>query len=167
MLHCLIFSKWLHAYMIKTGFNTSTVLATALLDMYATCGEIYSGRFLFDRMSYRDVMCWTAMISVYVYASAGDLNHAYNLFVQMQNAKIKPNQGLKRDMILITALLDMYSKCGDLDKAEQVLAGAPDRYRCLWNAMMRAFAMGGQGKNGLKIFHQLKSAGVRPNDIHL
>ncbi|KAF3782313.1 Pentatricopeptide repeat-containing protein [Nymphaea thermarum] len=188
----LDFGKWLHAYMIKTGFNMSFVLVTALLDMYAKCGDIYSARFLFDRMSYKDVMCWTAMISGY--ARAGDLNRAYNLFVQMQNAKIKPNQvtlasmlslcantgaldigkwvhacidkhGLKDDIILTTALLDMYSKCGDLDKAEQVFAGAPDRDICMWNAMMSAFAMHGQGKNALKLFHQMEHAGVRPNDI--
>ncbi|KAF3782310.1 hypothetical protein EJ110_NYTH34662 [Nymphaea thermarum] len=66
MLHCLIFGKWLHAYMIKTGFNTSTVLVTALLDMYATCGEIYSGRFLFDlqRMPCRpNVVIWGALLA--------------------------------------------------------------------------------------------------------
>ena len=37
----------------------------ALVDMYAKCGLIDDARGVFDKMSMRDLVCWTAMITAY------------------------------------------------------------------------------------------------------
>ncbi|XP_058083531.1 pentatricopeptide repeat-containing protein At4g21065-like [Magnolia sinica] len=184
--------KWLHVYVIKNGFVMSIVLATALVDMYGKCGAVASARAVFDRMDGRDVMTWTAMISGYTKAQF--LDQAFDLFIQMKNAKIKPNevtmvnllslcveagaldlgkwihacidkQGIESDVVLATALIDMYAKCGDIDVAYGIFVTAPHRDVCMWNAMMGGLAMHGHGKEALELFSQMEIARIKPNDI--
>ncbi|KAI3755026.1 hypothetical protein L1987_54819 [Smallanthus sonchifolius] len=52
---------------------------TALIDMYAKCGNVESARKIFDELGVlRNVVSWNAMVSAYT--SVGDLNSARELF---------------------------------------------------------------------------------------
>nr|DAD19840.1 TPA_asm: hypothetical protein HUJ06_021303 [Nelumbo nucifera] len=184
--------KQLHAYILRNGFNMSVALTTALVDMYGKCGRISSARALFDAMDERDVMTWTAMISAY--AQTKCLNQALDLFILMRNAGIKPNevtmvnilplcgdagaldlgkwihayidkQGIHTDVVLMTALVDMYAKCGDIDAARWIFTKATNRDICMWNAMMSGFAMHGCGEKALELFLEMERRGIKPNDI--
>ncbi|KAA8546247.1 hypothetical protein F0562_003014 [Nyssa sinensis] len=54
--------KLVHCDVIRTGFNS---VEAALVDVYEKCGLIDDGQRGFDRMSKRDLVCWTAMITAY------------------------------------------------------------------------------------------------------
>ncbi|OVA02449.1 Pentatricopeptide repeat [Macleaya cordata] len=186
--------KQVHAYMIRNGFKMSFTLVTALVDMYGKCDEIKNARTVFDGTdkSERDVAMWTAMISGY--AEANFLDQAFELFIQMRNAGVKPNevtmvnlislcaeagaldlgksihayidkQGILSDVILTTTLVDMYAKCGDIDGARRVFSGAPSRDICMWNAMISGLAMHGFGEEAMDLFSELQKTGMKPNDI--
>jgi pentatricopeptide repeat protein len=170
----------------------SLALATALVDMYGKCGEIRSARAIFDSMKNKDVMTWTAMISAY--AQANCIDYAFQLFVQMRDNGLRPNeltmvsllslcavngaldmgkwfhayidkQGVEVDVILKTALIDMYAKCGDISGAQRLFSEAIDRDICLWNVMMAGYGMHGYGEKALKLFTEMETLGVKPNDI--
>ncbi|KAF8401851.1 hypothetical protein HHK36_012798 [Tetracentron sinense] len=184
--------KRLHNYILRNEFNISVALATALVDMYGKCGDIRGARALFDSMNNKDIMTWTVMISAY--AQANCLHQALDLFFQMRNGGMKPNEvtmvnllllcteagaldlgkwihayidkeGIQADVILTTALVDMYAKCGDIDGARSIFTGAMDRDICLWNAMMGGFAMHGYGEEALELFSEMERLGIKPNDI--
>ncbi|KAJ8623774.1 hypothetical protein MRB53_032304 [Persea americana] len=188
----LKFGKWLHGYMLRNGFELSFVLATALVDMYGKCGAIESARTVFDAMDERDVMSWTVLISGYT--MAGRFDQAFELFVQMRDAKIKPNkvtmvnllslcaetgaldhgkwvhsfidkEGIECDVVLATALVDMYAKCGDIDGSCGAFTRAPNKDVCIWNAMMGGLAMHGHAKEVLDLFSELERTRLQPNDV--
>nr|XP_010918777.1 pentatricopeptide repeat-containing protein At4g21065-like [Elaeis guineensis] len=184
--------KWLHAYMLRNGFKMSVVLATALVDMYCKCGDMRSARALFDSMNEKDILTWTAMISGYAWVK--HIEEAFDLFGQMKDADIKPNEvtmvnllslcaeagaldhgrwvhaciekeGIESDVVLATALVDMYAKCGDIDAAYMVFHGATNKDVCMWNAMLNGLAINGHGDEAIKLFSQLEKEGIKPNDV--
>ncbi|KAG5232671.1 pentatricopeptide repeat-containing protein [Salix suchowensis] len=184
--------KRLHAYILRNGFGMNLALATSLVDMYGKCGDIRSARAIFDSMKNKDVMTWTAMISAY--AQDNCIDHALQLFVQMRDCGVRPNeltmvsllslcaengaldmgkwfhayidkQGVEVDLILKTALIDMYAKCGDISVAQRLFSEAIDRDICTWNAMMTGYGMHGYGEKALKLLTEMETLGVKPNDI--
>lgn len=184
--------KWLHAYILRNGFEFSLAMANALVDMYGKCREIRSARTLFDGMKSKDVMIWNAVISAY--AQAHCIDKAFELFIHMKVSKVRPNevtmvgllslcteagalemgkwlhtyiekQGLEVDVILKTALVDMYAKCGDVNGAYRLFSEAIYRDICMWNAMMAGYGMHGCGEEALIFFVDMERSGVKPNGI--
>lgn len=56
---------WIHAYIIRRGFEFDISVSNALIDMYAKCGELGFACQLFDSMSEKNVISWNAMIAAY------------------------------------------------------------------------------------------------------
>ncbi|OMP03653.1 hypothetical protein COLO4_10288 [Corchorus olitorius] len=82
--------RWIHAYVDTNGMELDRILGTALVDMYAKCGCIEMARSVFDKMPYKDVYAYTALIS-------GLANHdqsakAIELFSRMQTEGVVPNE---------------------------------------------------------------------------
>ncbi|CAN0914713.1 Putative pentatricopeptide repeat-containing protein At3g11460, mitochondrial [Linum grandiflorum] len=55
----------LHCCCMKLGLNLDYSIETGLLSMYLRCGEIKSGRQLFDEMPEKGLVTWNAMINGY------------------------------------------------------------------------------------------------------
>jgi len=192
VLGALDLGKQLHAYVLRNGFAMTLALETSLLDMYGKCFEISSARAVFDHMERRDVMTWTALISAY--AKRNCIDEAINLLVLMRNNNIKPNQvtmvslvslcgevsaldlgkwvhayidkqGVELDVVLSTALIDMYAKCGDISSAYKLFCEEKRRDVCLWNAMIVGFATHGFGEEALKLFTDMDILQIKPNDV--
>ncbi|XP_057837809.2 pentatricopeptide repeat-containing protein At1g11290, chloroplastic-like [Cryptomeria japonica] len=169
---------------------SNVIVATALVDMYAKCGSIEKARELFDRMPQRNVVSWTAMIAGY--AQNGFVEKAFETFKQMQLAGVKPNsitfanilpvcakmgaleeginihQSIKEvgslsDVMVATALVDMYAKCGSIDKAHELFDSMPQKDVISWNAMITGYAQNGFAEKALETFKKMQLAGVKPN----
>ncbi|KAJ0970447.1 hypothetical protein J5N97_023324 [Dioscorea zingiberensis] len=61
-LTTLHLGKQLHGYVIRGGFDDNVFVASAIVDMYAKCGNIETARYIFDGMKALDMVSWTAMI---------------------------------------------------------------------------------------------------------
>ncbi|CAA7059238.1 unnamed protein product [Microthlaspi erraticum] len=71
-----------HSHLLKSGFHHYVVVQTALLHSYASSvSHIHLARQLFDEMSERNVVSWTALLSGY--AKSGDISNAVALFEEM------------------------------------------------------------------------------------
>ncbi|CAH2035171.1 unnamed protein product [Thlaspi arvense] len=71
-----------HTHLFKSGFYHYLVVQTALLHSYASSvSHIPLARHLFDEMSERNVVSWTALLSGY--ARSGDISSAISLFDEM------------------------------------------------------------------------------------
>ncbi|XP_026661172.2 pentatricopeptide repeat-containing protein At5g43790 [Phoenix dactylifera] len=71
------------------------------------------------------------------------------------------------NFFVATALIDMYSKCGRLDLAEQVFAGLPEKDTHCYNAMIRGLAIHGHGRHVIGLFDKMRSEGVAVDDVTL
>lgn len=81
--------KRVHEYIIRSGLESDVSVGTALVDMYAKCGNIEVAARLFDKISKRDAVTWNAMIAGY--AQNGHAAKALTLFHEMQLAGVQPN----------------------------------------------------------------------------
>ncbi|KAA8529376.1 hypothetical protein F0562_033825 [Nyssa sinensis] len=95
----------LHAYSIKEGLESSNVfVGTALLNLYAKCGNANSARTVFDGMEEKNTFTWSAMIGGY--GMQGDARGSLALFNDMLNEKLKPND------VIFTTILSTCSHTG-------------------------------------------------------
>ncbi|XP_043725201.1 pentatricopeptide repeat-containing protein At5g66520-like [Telopea speciosissima] len=80
---------WIHRYVNLIGIPLGVRLNTALIDMYAKCGNLSLARKLFDRMQQRDLICWNAMVSGV--AMQGDGETIFKLFSEMEKVGFRPD----------------------------------------------------------------------------
>jgi pentatricopeptide repeat protein len=75
-----------HSTILKLGFISNVYICSAVVDMYAKCGEISSARVLFDQMPQRTVVTWNSLI--YGYLAVNCPKIAIELFIKMLKAAI-------------------------------------------------------------------------------
>ncbi|XP_010255213.1 PREDICTED: putative pentatricopeptide repeat-containing protein At3g11460 [Nelumbo nucifera] len=79
-----------HALMIKTGFEDDIFVGSALIGMYANCGNLESARKFFEGMKEKDIACWNAMIAGNGMNGCGD--DAIDLLWKMQGKGLEPDE---------------------------------------------------------------------------
>jgi pentatricopeptide repeat protein len=64
-----------------------------------------------------------------------------------------------------TALLDMYAKCGNMNKAMEVFWGMKEKNVYTWSSALGGLAMNGFGEKCLELFSLMTKEGVHPNEV--
>ncbi|GAB2275035.1 hypothetical protein Dimus_009803 [Dionaea muscipula] len=83
-------SRWIDGYIINSsGYGNDLFVNTALVDMFAKCGNMDLARAVFDRTDDKDVVMWSAMMMGF--ALHGQGNEAIDLFCAMNRAGVWPN----------------------------------------------------------------------------
>ncbi|KAF9594490.1 hypothetical protein IFM89_031608 [Coptis chinensis] len=169
------------------------VSLTTMLVGYAQSGEFATARKFFNAMTSQDITAWNSLISAY--EQSGHPKEALALFNELQLSKnAKPDQvtlvstlsacaqlgamdlggwihvyvkkqGLKWNCHLTTSLIDMYAKCGDLEKALEVFRSSKQKDVYVWSAMIAGLAMHGRGRDAIDIFVRMQESGVKPNAV--
>jgi pentatricopeptide repeat protein len=184
--------KWIHDYTIRSGLELDVFVGTALIDMYAKCGMIDTALQMFDKMSERNVVSWSAMIAGYAYN--GYANKALKLYNQMQLANVKPNlvttvslllactllgalqqgkaihnyiirSGFDLDVSVGNTLIDMYAKCGCIELAHNLFNRMSKKNLASWNSMIAGYRMHARAEDALALFVQMKQMGLKPDNI--
>ncbi|KAK2636241.1 hypothetical protein Ddye_031033 [Dipteronia dyeriana] len=182
----------LHGHCIKIGFYSNLNVVTALIDMYAKLGDIDSGPRIFVESSEKDVILWNCMIDKY--AKSGLIEESIDLLRLMKLEQVKVNSStlvgllaacaasgsltlgqciadyvedevLALDANLGTAMVDMYAKCGDLDKAIDIFQRMESKDVKSWTAMIFGYGVHGQARNSVTLFHRMEDEGFRPNQV--
>ena len=166
---------------------------TTIVSGYLNSGQLDEARDLFDRSPSRDIVLWTAMINGYVQYNSSE--EALALFTQMPMKRIRLDrftvvtlltactnlgsleQGkwihayiednkIQADAVVSTALIDMYSKCGCIEKSMEVFRNVQGRKDAVtWTSIICGLAMNGQTTRALELFSEMKQAGAKPDDI--
>ncbi|KAH9317133.1 hypothetical protein KI387_018902, partial [Taxus chinensis] len=177
-----------HAYIIKAKLGLNVDLASSLVDMYAKCRRIKDARQLFDRISERDAVLWTSLISGYAHNGKGE--QALELFRDMIYAGEHCNQftyssvlvacadlvalesgrqihsyilriGFEINSFVWSSFVVMYSKCGSLEDAHKMLGDVQGGEEVSCNAMIAGYTQHGCGAKALKLFSQMHMAGMK------
>ncbi|KAI4314182.1 hypothetical protein L6164_027117 [Bauhinia variegata] len=186
--------KSLHGHCLRIGFTSDLNVLTALIDIYAKTGHMNLAHRVFEGVDEKDVVLWNCLIGKY--ARNGMVEEALALLQHMQLEGIKPNSctmagllsacrasgamhvgrkvtdyieegKLEVDAVLGTALVDMYSKCGFLDKALEIFERMDCKDVKSWTAMISGLAVHGQPTNAIKLFNRMEKEGYRPNEVTL
>ncbi|GLJ49785.1 hypothetical protein SUGI_1057230 [Cryptomeria japonica] len=88
-LAALEHGKAVHEDIIKSGFESDTLVGNSLVDMYAKCGSIEDAQIVFDNMPAWDVVSWNAIIVGNAVNGFG--KEALELFEKMKSLHMKPN----------------------------------------------------------------------------
>lgn len=170
----------------------NVVLWNVMVDGYLRLGEFGAARKLFDSMPQRSVVSWNVLISGY--AQNGLFKEAIEMFREMQMGDVCPNyvtlvcvlpaisrfgalelgkwvhlyaekNGIEIDDVLGSALVDMYSKCGSIEKALQVFERLPRKNAITWSTIIGGLAMHGRANDALDYFSRMERSGVTPSDV--
>jgi len=132
-------------------------------DRYAQNGVADEAISLFHGMKEDNVnpnkITLTAVLSACATIGALDLGKQIDEYASQR--------GFQHDIFVATALIDMYAKCGSLDRAEKVFKEMPQKNEASWNAMISALASHGKAKEALSLFQRMSDEGdgACPNDI--
>ncbi|KAL8036918.1 hypothetical protein ABFX02_11G007800 [Erythranthe guttata] len=186
--------KQVHKHVIASGLGENLFVQTSLLNFYTKCEEVDLGRKVFDEMTEKNVVAWSAMIGGY--ARVGMVNEALELFREMQKGGVEPDEvtmvsvisacamsgaldlgkwlhmfidkkGIKNDLEVSTALVNMYAKCGCIEKAYEVFHSMPIKDAKAWSSMVVGFSIHGLAKEALHTFAKMEKAKVEPNHVTL
>uniref|UniRef100_A0A0R0G6U3 Pentacotripeptide-repeat region of PRORP domain-containing protein n=1 Tax=Glycine max TaxID=3847 RepID=A0A0R0G6U3_SOYBN len=159
--HC----STLHAHVIKWGYDTNNFVVSSLIDCYVNWGQIDDAVLLFDETSEKDTVVYNSMISGYSQNLYSE--DALKLFVEMREKKIDSlavllqgrqvqsvviKMGSERNVFVASALIDMYSKGGDIDEAQCVLDQTSKKNNVLWTSMIMGYAQCGGSSEAVKLF---------------
>ena len=164
----------------------------AMVAGYAKVGDVDNARHLFERMPERNVISWTAVIAGY--AQMDRPNEAITMFRRMQLEEVEPDEiamlaalsacahlgalelgewihnyidkhGLSKIVPLNNALIDMYAKCGKIEKALEVFKNMEHKSVITWTSMIDGLALHGLGREALEMFSCMERNRIKPNEI--
>lgn len=72
---------------------------------------------------------------------------------------------MELDVALGTALLEMYAKCGHIEKAFQVFKSMGEKNLQSWTIMISGLADHGHGKDAISLFIEMEQAGLKPDSM--
>jgi pentatricopeptide repeat protein len=73
-------------------------------------------------------------------------------------------ESLVPDVLLLTALLTMYAKCGEMETARQIFDSMSERSVPSWNSMIIGYGLHGQSQKALELFLEMEKSGPRLNE---
>eukprot|EP00250_Pteridium_aquilinum_P016227 c23010_g2_i1 orf=1-2010(-) len=185
--------KLMHARIVIMGLDSDTAVGSSLVDMYVKCGQLMEAQAVFNRMSTRNVVSYGVLITRYTQYGKGLLSMM--LFEEMLQHSIKPDNyiyssilkacssvgavlegmqihdcmirtGLKLDVNIETALVDLYAKWGFLTEAFKIFETV-NRSVVLWNAIIAGSIESGQGLLALKLLDNMRQQAVDPDKVTL
>ncbi|CAL4947776.1 unnamed protein product [Urochloa decumbens] len=164
-----------------------------LITGYSKSGDVEKARRLFDGMPRRTSASWNSMIACY--AHGGEFHEALALFDRMVREGASPNAitittvfsicaktgdidtGRRaraligerdlQNMIVHTALMEMYVKCRAIDEARQEFDQMPQRDVVAWSTMIAGYAQNGRPHESLELFERMKATNCKPNEVTL
>ncbi|XP_072991397.1 pentatricopeptide repeat-containing protein At2g02980, chloroplastic-like [Typha latifolia] len=157
----LSIGRSIHSYIAVNNIELDVALGTALVSMYAKCGQIKEAFQVFNSMEEKNLQSWTIMISGV--AGHGCFEEVIALFSQMEASSIKP------DSKLFSCILSACSHLGMVDEGwkyfnrmvnEFNIQPTMEHYGCMVDLLARA----GHVRAAREF---IKNMPVRPNSIIL
>ncbi|XP_071720552.1 pentatricopeptide repeat-containing protein At3g02330, mitochondrial-like [Rutidosis leptorrhynchoides] len=172
----------LHAHVIKLRYDHNNFVVSSLIDYYSKCGKMDKAVIIFEECLIKDSVLLSTMVSAYAHNQQGE--DAMKLFVKMHNANVSLSEhaltsildvcgamtvlhqgrqvhafvlktGSHHNTFVLSGLIEMYSKCGNIEEAVHVFDQAVYKNNIIWTSMISAFSQSGRGLDALELFDLL------------
>ncbi|KAH7315357.1 hypothetical protein KP509_21G046200 [Ceratopteris richardii] len=159
----IIQGRLVHDHVIKVTKHMDLIIGNSLIDMYCKCGSLIEARTVFDSLKYRDLVTYGVMIAGY--AQNEHAHIAIELFERMFQEGIKPDRAVllaaikacavgnaldegklihyelvgskfEADLIVGTALAEMYITCGYLMEGWTIFKLLPSHDNVIWSTIL-------------------------------
>ncbi|CAD5181660.1 unnamed protein product [Musa acuminata subsp. malaccensis] len=170
----------------------SNVSWIAMISGYTRCGDVASAWEIFDQMEKKDLYAWNAMIACYAQNGCPrEAIQSFNR-MRKPDSGVEPDEmtfssvisacsqlgnlrfglwieeymrllGIELDDHLRTALVDLYSKCGGMDKAFELFSGFRRRDLVSYSAIILGCGINGRSNDAIKLFQKMLDEKVSPN----
>lgn len=112
--------RQIHQQALIFGYEPDLFVSSSLVDMYSKCGELRDARTLFDEISHRNIVIWTAMIVGYL--QNDDAHKALLIFKEFLDEESgKEGEGDARvDPIAMVSVLSACSRVSEKNITEGI-----------------------------------------------
>ncbi|XP_068637571.1 pentatricopeptide repeat-containing protein At4g39530 [Aristolochia californica] len=179
-----------HAFAIKTSFDSNIYVGTALVDVYSKNGDMEEAKLIFYELPVKNVFTWTTIITGY--SQSGDCETSLQLFNQMKDTDFQADRyvlssvisacsmlgfldggkqihgyvlrsGAEADISVINVLMDFYSKCHKLAIARKIFDHIISKNVISWTTMIAGYMQNGCDLDALQLFLDMNQQGWYPD----
>ncbi|XP_075519555.1 LOW QUALITY PROTEIN: putative pentatricopeptide repeat-containing protein At1g64310 [Primulina tabacum] len=180
-----------HGFCVKCGLIMNDHVGSVLVCVYSRCKNMDLARSVFDSLLQPDLVTWSALITGF--SQAGDYVNALTFFTKLlmggaradsvllasvlaassQLAILGPGCEIhgyavrhERDtkVMVSSALVDMYAKCGFLESGIRVFRNMVDRNIVSYNSVISGLGLYGRADEAFKVFEELLENGIKPDE---
>lgn len=160
---------------------------------FVNIGDMGMARQLFHRMPVKNLVSWNTMLCGYLQIELyEDVLHLFNEL--MSTAQLEPthitlttvssacahigaldigtrihiyaiNTGLTMNPHVVSSLVDMYAKCGCIERALHLFYKYQYKDIYCWNVIISGLALHGNAPAALRLFQDMKTKGVTPDHV--
>ncbi|KAL6652390.1 hypothetical protein ACP70R_011315 [Stipagrostis hirtigluma subsp. patula] len=191
----LVSSKQVHCYTLKSGLlNEDASIGVSLIGIYLKSKMLEdANKLLMEMPDHKNLVEWTAIISGY--AQNGYSDQSLVSFWRMRSYDVRSDEatfasvlkacsdiaaltdgkdihgliiksGFVSYEIATSALIDMYSKCGDVISSFEIFKELNNKQDTMpWNSMIVGFAKNGYAKEALLLFHKMQESQIKPDEV--
>uniref|UniRef100_A0A166E514 Pentatricopeptide repeat-containing protein n=1 Tax=Daucus carota subsp. sativus TaxID=79200 RepID=A0A166E514_DAUCS len=186
--------RQLHCLVIKAGLCEDCFVSSVLVDLYAKFGVVEDARKVFDFVLDRDVVLWNVMVSCYALNGLG--GEAFRVFRSMEFNGVKGDdftitslinvcsscascelgrlihgllirQGFDLDVVIASALIDMYVKTENICDALKVFQAMNLRNSISWTTLIVGYGRHGDGNKATILLVKMLGEGLNPDELTL
>lgn len=181
----------IHGYCLRSGFDSNAHVSSVLVSMYSRCKCMDSAYKVFNSLLQPDLVTWSALISGF--SQSQEYHKALVSFKKMNAEDTKPDSilvatslavtahmailapgieihgyairhNLDSEIMVSSALIDMYSKCGFLEMGIKVFDYMPKRNIVSYNSVMSSLGLYGLAFEAFQVFRETLEKGLKPDE---
>jgi len=176
--------RQIHAHCIKSNLANINVVGNALVSMYAESGCMAEATQAFNQLYEKNLVSFSCDfdgdgrsldyliqrmdvgIGTFTFASLISAAASVGLLTKGQQLHaLSLKAGFGSDRGIGNSLVSMYSRCGYLEDACRAFDEMNGHNVISWTSMISGLAKHGYAERALELFHDMISAGVKPNDV--
>ncbi|ONK57247.1 uncharacterized protein A4U43_C10F18110 [Asparagus officinalis] len=191
-LHNIRLGLQVHGFIITNGYQLDQIVGSILINLYAISGKLEDSLTLFRSLPHKDKISWTVLITNCVQKESIQL--AFSLFRQMIYRKIEADHfvissilkacaslpwlrggeqvhsfcirgGFESDNFILASLIDLYSKCGNIDDGLKVFESVTQKDTVCWTGIIVGCGYNGRAKEAIELLQTMTNSGEEPNNI--
>ncbi|KAF3434993.1 hypothetical protein FNV43_RR22080 [Rhamnella rubrinervis] len=180
-----------HSLIVTLGLDRSVFLSGKLISKYAKFKDPISSLLVFRQvLPTNNVYQWNSIIRALTHS--GKFSEALRHYGEMQNMEVQPDtytfpsvinacaalqdfetgrivhgrileMGFGSDLYICNALVDMYARFGDLQRARLLFEDMSHRDIVSWNSLISGYSSHGYFEEALEIYHRLRMEFLVPD----